>query len=194
MAQSNIRKIPLHELKDIYKRIQADFAFGEYPPYDVLHMHLEKGIQEGLIFYRDEQACAYAVCAAHDEKDFVLVSLFAVFQEFRGQGIGTAFLGELCDTYSARQGIIVEVEKPEDAQNNEERQKRLKRIEFYKRAGFCMIPGVDYSIWDIPMHLMVLSDKVAASGINECIGEVMYDIYLKLMGHKYIHKMKFKKI
>jgi hypothetical protein len=124
----------------------------------------------------------------------MLISLLAVFQEFRGEGIGSAFLGDICEMYSDKQGIIVEVERPEDADTDEERHKRIKRIEFYKRAGFCMVDDVEYSIWDIPMYLMVFSPKPMPDNINDSIGPVMYEIYFKLMGERYIHKMKFKKI
>jgi hypothetical protein len=88
----------------------------------------------------------------------------------------------------------VEVETPRSARTPEERDKRIKRIEFYQKAGFILIEGIEYSIWDIPMHLMGRPLSASIETINKKIGQVLYDIYLGLMGKRYIHKMKFYRL
>jgi len=87
---------------------------------------------------------AYSICAA--STDHVLLSLMAVFPEFRGQGAGTAFLKALQSMYDYKQAIIGEVERPELASNSKEMKLRSERIKFYKKVGFYSIPDVEYTI------------------------------------------------
>ena len=179
------------ELKHIYKSIELDFAEGEYAPYDILAKQIEKGVQKGHIFHNGEKDVAYSICADACSNGYILISFLSVYKEFRGNGLGSIFLEELIRRYSMNQGIIVEVEKPENSRSDKERALCEKRIQFYQNAGFYLIPDIDYSIWDVPMHLMVLPLKASMPTPNEMIGQIIHDIYLELMGKRYIHKLKF---
>ncbi|EMS69312.1 GNAT family N-acetyltransferase [Ruminiclostridium cellobioparum] len=192
--EAAIRNMHLTELKSFYKRMTLDFAEGEYPPYDKLYVQLENNIQKGLVFVKDGRDCAYAICAGGTENNFVLISFFAVYEEFRGTGIGTAFLEKIKELYSNADGIIVEVETVEEALNEKDISVREKRMKFYRRAGFNMVPDIKYSIWNVPMHLMVLPCKLPQKFINENIGTIIYDIYFALLGKENIHKMEFEKL
>jgi hypothetical protein len=134
---------------------------------------------------------AYSICAADKDNEYVLISLFAVFEDYRGKGIGTAFMDALKTLYMEKRGIIVEVEKPECAESKEELESRNRRIEFYQKSGFHQIQGIDYTIWDVPMHLMVFpfeTEEITSDGI----GLIMYQIYLRMMGEHLMHKMEFR--
>lgn len=177
--------------KRIYKKIKQDFAPGEYAPYTVLYRQLKKGIQQGFLLWADGREAAYAVCAAGNRSGFVLISLLAVYPEYRGKGFGTGFIREIKRIYADKKGVIVEVEKPENAKDEAEKTNREKRIAFYRKAGFEAVPGIEYSIWTVPMHLMVFSaEKLQPVQI----GLVMHEIYLELMGRHFIHMMKFKEL
>lgn len=184
----------LDELKIFYKHIKRDFSRGEYAPYSVLHRQLQENIQEGLVFCEGKEDIAYSICAADNADGYVLISLFAVFDEYRGRGIGSAFIKALCTMYNQKQAILLEVERPELSQSQEEYDTRKRRIGFYEKAGFYLVPEVDYTIWGVPMHLMALPLVASKDIINQKIGEVMHQIYLKLMGEQLIHKMRFAKI
>jgi GNAT superfamily N-acetyltransferase len=194
MSGYGIRDMEIEEFRIIFKLIREDFEEGEYAPYEVLKSQLKEGVQEGLILQQDGQAVAYAVCAEGHENNYVLISLLAVYKEFRKNGIGSAFIEEIQKRYQNKDGIIVEVEKPEEALNDQGEQERIKRISFYKRAGFYQIPDIDYSIWDVPMHLMVFPRKATVMSINRDIGQIIKQIYLQLMGEHYIHKLKFSSL
>ncbi|HEY5583701.1 MAG TPA: GNAT family N-acetyltransferase [Ruminiclostridium sp.] len=195
MIDNTIRRMKDQEFKEIFNRIERDFAPGEYAPYDVILQQLQKGVQEGLILCEGEHDdVAYSICTDGNTNGYVLISLLAVYEEFRGHGIGSVFLKELSRIYSGKQGIIVEVEKPENSLTQGERFTRIKRIEFYEKAGFYLIPNIDYSIWDVPMHIMVLLHSASMQPTNERVGQIMYEIYLELMGERYIHKMKFRTV
>ncbi len=181
----------LDELKVFYKRIKQDFSQGEYAPYAVLYKHLKNGWQNGLVFCEGEQDLAYAVCLDNHENGYVLISLFAVFKEYRERGIGSAFIKRLHQKYKDKLAIFVEVERPDEAKTRKEGYSRWRRIEFYEKAGFYLIQGVDYSIWDIPMHLMALPLVASEETINQRIRRSMYELYFNLMGKEFIHKMQF---
>ncbi len=181
------------ELEAIFRRITEDFAEGEYPPYDKLYKHLEKKKQSGWIMVRDGREEAYCICTG-DPEGYVLVTLLATFREYRENGSGTIFLNKLKELYSKGAAIIVEVERVEDAINEEDVLIRKKRMEFYERAGFILVPRVDYSIWHIPMHLMVLPQKASYQLICKEITKIMRELYLPLLGEHFIHKMEIRKL
>jgi len=186
-----IETIKPADFKRIYKHIKKDFSAGEYAPYFVLHMQIINGIQQGFLLFSDGREAAYSVCAGGNPNGFALISLLAVYPEYRGAGIGTAFVEEIKKMYADKKGIIVEVEKPENAANDTEKSKRDKRMDFYQRAGFEIIPGIAYSIWGVPMHLMVYPGGQTAPGD---VGRVIYEIYLELMGKRFIHMLKFRQL
>ncbi len=187
MNDYTIRTMDVSELWKIYKHIKQDFPVGEYAPYEILSRQLREGLQQGLILRLGEQDLAYAICAA--STDYVLLSLMAVFPEFRGQGVGSGFLQALHRKYANKHAIIGEVERLELASNSKELKQRRERIKFYKTAGFYLIPGINYTIWDVPMDLMAQPIISSPEAINDDIPLIMYQIYLKLMGKQFMHKM-----
>jgi hypothetical protein len=88
--------------------------------------------------------------------------------------------------------FIRRMEQPELVQTSEESDLRRRRIKFYEKAGYYQIPRIDYSIWNVPMHLMALPLKASEETINEQIGQFIYQIYFKLLGERFIDKMQFK--
>ncbi len=189
----SIRSMHLSELEFIFGQITEDFAEGEYPPYDKLYKHLKMKKQTGWILVRDGRDEAYCICTG-DPDGYVLVTLLATFREFRGNGNGTIFLKKLKELYSDAAAIIVEVERVEDAADEEEAHIRERRVEFYKRSGFNLIPGIDYTIWHIPMHLMALPLKTPFELICKDIEVIIRELYLPLLGEHFIHKMEIAKL
>jgi GNAT superfamily N-acetyltransferase len=194
MIDHFIRPMALSELGNFYKYIEQDFPPDEYPPYEVMYNHLQEGIQEGLVFCNQSKDLAYAICAASHSNDYILVSQLAVFPEYRGQGIGSTFVKTMFERYVQKQGILVEVERPAFSETPEEQELRQRRIGFYENLGFYVIPDIDFSIWDVPMHLMALPLNASAEIINQDIGHVIYQIYHSLMGQRFIHKLEFQRL
>lgn len=194
----DIRSIRLEEFSHVYKNIEEDFASGEYAPYPVLYRQLEMSVQKGLILMENGRDVAYSICAEGRSNAFVLLSLLAVYKEYRGKGFGTEFLKILKSKYLHKKGIIAEVEKPEDAKSKKEREIRINRIAFYENAGFRLLTDIDYTIWEVPMYLMILPIEPFAFGengqstINQEVAKAMHEIYLELMGEQFIHKMVLK--
>lgn len=183
-----IRSMKVDELKEYFQYIKRDFAKDEYPPYHVLSYQLKEGIQQGFIYTERGEDLAYTI-VAQNKNGYVLISLFAVLPEKRSKGIGTRFLEALLEKQKGKKGVIVEVESLGCLLSETEYDLRRRRIAFYEKAGFRMIPNIYYSIWGIPMHLMVLPMEASLGDINEKIEQTMTDIYDKLLTPRFSHKM-----
>ncbi|MEI6100224.1 MAG: GNAT family N-acetyltransferase [Eubacteriales bacterium] len=186
---ANIVLLDALDFKRIYKRFKKDFAPGEYAPYFVLHSQILNGIQQCFLFFMDDRESAYAVCAGNHMNEFVLISYLAVYKEYRGAGIGSAFLTEIKRNYARKKGILVEVEKPECAKDFAEKTIRKMRMRFYQNEGFQVVPGIDYSIWGVPMHLMIIGQD--ATSPDEIVLRI-HEIYLELMGERFIHMLHIR--
>ena len=194
MSEYGIRRMKPSELWGFYKHIEQDFSEDEHAPYAVLYEQLQNGIQEGWVFCDGDRDLAYSICAASNANEFVLVSLLAVYPEYRGRGIGSVFLKAMNEKFADKQAILVEVEKPELSKSAEDRSSRVKRIAFYEREGFYGIPGIDYAIWGVPMHIMAKPMIASKETVDDGIGQFIHAIYLQLMGERFIHKMHFVRL
>lgn len=196
MQKYSIRPFHPEEFDDIFARIRHDFAPGEYPPPAVLRGQLKSGKAEGLLLEEDDGAgrrpVAYATTARQPGGAYCLVSLLAVFDGARGKGHGSAFLRALRGYYAGSAGLIVEVERPDNAEEAE-RAIRLRRIRFYERAGFFLVPGVEYRIWGVPMHLMGLPLGVSAEKMDAELDTVMREIYAVLLGKHFMHQFDLRR-
>ena len=195
MRQASIRDMASREHKRFFKYLQQDFSAGEYPPYFILHGQLQEGSLQGLVFTdSDGQDMAYALNAVHETRDMVLISYYAVLADFRGTGVGTQFLQAIAERHATCRGLVVEVEKPEEADSVEERDIRTRRIRFYEKAGFQSVPDVAYAIWGIPMHLMVRPVSDTYENLAADLPERMRDLYLPLLGRTFIHRMNVRRV
>lgn len=187
-----IRHMEVDELDGFYQRIDEDFPPAEHASRPVFYRQILGDIQEGLVFGDEAGDLAYSVCAANHANGYVLISFFAVFPEFRGQGIGSAFLKALSAFYAHKQALIVEVERPELAKTAKDLDLRGRRINFYQKSGFLPIEGIDYSVWDVRMNLMARPLNSPFQVIEKQIEIIMYQIYLKTAGESAIHKVRFQ--
>ena len=153
-----VRKLEIKELGKLYrKHIKRDFPPIERAPCFVIKRNMKNNVQEGLIYVNKNEELGYSINSVIGE--VVLISLFAVFNGNRGSGIGTKFLEEIIKYYDNKRMIIVEVEKPENAKSYEEKSVCKKRISFYEKQVFEIRKDIEYSIFGLPMYLMVYSKE-----------------------------------
>ena len=188
-----MRKMLPDELPLFFRRIEEDFPEEEYAPFDVLDAHLRSGIQEGLVLSAEGSDIAYAINAV-SPGGYVLISLMAVAKKLRGKGIGSTFIGMMKERYAGSKGIILEVERPDRAKSGRELSTMKERIAFYERLGFHLVPGIDYWIWNVRMHLMALPIMESASGIDAEIETIIKDIYRGILGARWIHKLDIRRL
>lgn len=182
MISPHVRDMDVYELRHFYAMIQRDFARGEYQPFSVLSDQLARGVQQGLVLQDGERQLAYAIVSGCLANNSLLVSLLAVMPGQRGNGVGSFFLKAIAQKYAGRDAIILEVERPKDAKTPQEAQRRKKRIAFYQKAGFHVVPGIGfYSIWGVPMHLMALPLQADARQIDNNIDKTISELYAPLL-------------
>ena len=154
-----LRKIEeVKALKKLYKEhIQKDFPKNEYPPYFLLKYYLKKGKIEAFLLEEEGKEKAYCInCKANQ---YVLVLLLAVYQECRGEGIGTKLLSEIKNYYKQEKGIFLEVEIPKEAKEEKENQIREKRIRFYEKSSFQKIDEIILTAYGVNYYLMYYTEK-----------------------------------
>lgn len=183
-----IRKLEINELGKLYRNhIKKDFPPTERPPCCVIKNNIKNKLQEGFIFLNQGEDSAYSINALSE--DAILIFLFAVFEGKRGNGIGSKFLKEIIEYYKTKDSIIVEVERPEDAKSLQEKVICEKRISFYERLGFVIQKDIEYSIFDVPMYLMVYSNKNIS---KEKVINQMKTIYGLILRKRFQNMLKIK--
>ena len=81
---------------------------------------------------------------------------FAIIPELRGKGYGTQSIKQILDFYKNNR-IILDVEDPFECNNEREREKRLKRIQFYIRAGF-KLTSIKYK-WSNEYYVIMINEE-----------------------------------
>jgi len=123
------------QVTDIYRKyMKKDFPKDELKPLPMILKSLDDGIYSCIGLECDGKICGYAyfVCLG----TYTLLDYFAVIPEKRGIGYGSEFLRLLSDFFSRYSMVLVESENPEYAEDEDDRIKRLRRIDFYIRNGF----------------------------------------------------------
>lgn len=137
-------------LVSFYLRLLREKRDGLWPDHNLLAVQRE-GVFVGLAHY---------VVVA--EQDLVWLWMFAVTPEARNQGVGAAIYGEIVRRLPAGTvAVLIEVERPDLAHTEAERELAERRIAFYRRQGARLLEGVHYvqSVGlhqpPLPMHVML---------------------------------------
>ena len=178
----SIRELSLEEIRDIYTRyLYYDFPFDERKPLD----RIEKSMRDGQYlclgaWNKDGIFLAYAFFVVIGKN--VLLDYYAVVPEYRGTGIGTSFL-PLAASKTNADCLIIEIEDPDSANDPEESSTRLKRRDFYLRAG-CILSdvrahafGVDYLLLEYPLGKTHSSGEIAENYLGIYRTILPHDMY-----------------
>ena len=112
--------------------------------------------------------------------DRVLLDYFAIADEVRGHGAGSAALQALRERYQGMR-IIIEIESTK-CEDEEELALRTRRKKFYLRNGFTMLPYY-IDLWGTEMEML--------SNGQPCPYEEYLDIYTTAFGTKVSDKIHF---
>lgn len=172
-----IREICENDYETLYSHMKRDFPANELIPFWALKRNFDKGIYRGF-FLTGETVIGYAIVTPPEGLQFALINFFAVLPEFRSQGYGTMFLRELTKLYHDRI-FVLEVDDPAAAKTDELRDVAIRRVRFYERAGFSVVPTVKARIFGVDMLIMagVHDGRLSAR-------EVMHALYRPLLGSK----------
>jgi GNAT superfamily N-acetyltransferase len=119
-----------------------------------------------------EAVVGFTYFSSYPEYYLGFLKFIAVRADIRGKGYGPILLQDALEQLRADGvratgwpylGLVLEVERPELAANDQDRQLRERRIQFYRRNGARMIEGIDYIAPPVaagqpslPFYLMVL--------------------------------------
>lgn len=183
------KPLTLTEARAVYiGQAYKDFPDNELKSFSLIEKLWNNGCYSGCGFYEKETdvLCAYAFMMADHDTDMLLLDYFAVCEQMREKGCGSAALSLLKQDYTNWNGIIFEVEDDDTAEDEEEKQIRRRRIAFYERNGVVMTRvksrafGVDYKLMVMP-----LGDEAAGERMEEKITSV----YKKMLPEKVFQEM-----
>ena len=118
----------LAKIDNIYQR---SFPPEERFPLPILMRLADKGIFSVFALTENDETVGMLVISAAEKTAYIC--FFAVDKEYRGKGLGSSALAQVCELYSDRQ-IVVEIEVLDPAASNFPQRKR--REGFYLRHGF----------------------------------------------------------
>lgn len=185
-----LKKIKFKEFKDLYrKHIVQDFPSSERPNLEGFRRRIIKYNEQVFIYEENEIEKGYCIIADLDE--YILVSFLAVYKETRGQGIGTKILKEIEEKYSNKKGIILEVENPEFAENEKEKNIQEKRIKFYQKSNFKIVPNLNVKLFMVNFKIMIYQKEKQEINIQEVIDK-MKEYYSKIINKKRFNYIEFE--
>ena len=122
------------EVKKIYNdRMTVDFPRNELKPLSIIYSAIDKNEYECLGLSDGTDILGYTFLAK-SEGDY-LVDYLAINPEQRNEGLGGETLRLLKEKLSEARSVILEVEDPDFAVDEEQRQLRCRRLNFYLRNG-----------------------------------------------------------
>lgn len=133
-----VRKLTADEMEKIYiKHLVKDFPAGEVKPLATILEGQKSGKYLGYgMFLKDEgeELAGYAFFMNIRPEPIYLLDYFAVVEDKRSGGYGSAFLSRLNEICSRKhRRLILEVENPDYEENDSLRKKMQRRIAFYKK-------------------------------------------------------------
>jgi ribosomal protein S18 acetylase RimI-like enzyme len=107
---------------------------------------LHDGTKDCYLAVDGDYLAGFAIVSQFTDFPAVYLEYLAVDPAARNAGIGRGILDQLRHDWSNGErpdvkGIIFEVERPEDARDDPERELRERRIGFYQRAGAALVDG-----------------------------------------------------
>lgn len=146
-----LTKVRLGERSDLYKKVK-DLYFQAFPkeervPWWLLRLYSKWKIIDLTLWLDGDVFCSFTASVSVDGLHFVL--FFAVAQELRGKGYGSAILSAIKQEYEP---VALNVEPLIDTAPNYAQ--RQSRFAFYRKNGFV---DTGYHVWEVGGKFRVLS-------------------------------------
>ena len=161
MQLFTVEELTLDQLRALYAgRMREDFPPEEIKPLSAIERAWGRGEYVCFGAMAGEEILAYAffIRLRREEKEIALFDYFAVEQEARCSGIGSAFLQALISGFLRRMdAVLLEVDDPACAGDAAERTIRDRRLSFYLRNGLvdtsvtAVVYGVQFRILALPV-------------------------------------------
>ena len=158
-ADYQVRPFDNEMISRVYEsEMVHDFPAAELKPLPLILSLVERDEYLCLGLYREESLCGYAYLCRSSKVPYILLDYLSILRPYRNQGLGAVFLKLLQETYNhLAQGIVLEVESPHYAVDEDDKALRTRRIGFYLRNGLrktniiSSLKKVDYQIMYLPL-------------------------------------------
>lgn len=186
-----IKKAGIGKIEKIYEvHMKRDFPPDELKPLVFITDAVKGGRYDCFTAYNGEEMLGYA-CLADCGGGVKFLDYFAVVSSMRGGGIGSEFFKEL-GNLSGTKYIVFEVESIESAANEEERNTRIRRIDFYKRNG-AADTGRKYVVFGVEYNIMINRSFEMTDELTEDACRAYEAAYERILGRtdrEYIKRVK----
>ena len=173
----NLRKISEHEYEELYSHMKRDFPGDhELAPFSSIKRNLDNKIYDGIFLTENAADIGYALITAPDDLKFALINYFAVYPQYRSKGYGSEFLKNIISRYPERV-LVIEATDPSAAKNSALHDEAVRRVQFYERAGFGVLPTERAKIFGLDMLIMASSSD---GKLNT--REIMHSLYMPSFG------------
>ena len=165
-----IRELTIDEIRKTYRaHLKRDFLPEELKPLAAIERSYRRGEYLCLGAFGGEDMAGYAFFVFSGRT--CLLDYFAVLPDRRGCGIGSSFIRHLGTTGIRERCdiLVIEIENPRFAEDEEDRNTRTKRLDFYLRCGMinsgveALVFGVEYLILEYPLERVHTREEVASS-------------------------------
>ena len=146
-----------HAIDEFYPWLVANFPADEVKPLPWIKRMLARGDYTLFAWQEDNPLALAFFYHGQSEEAAALLDYLLVHPEAQSQGIGSKFLNALIETDSLKNGFLVELERLDLAESQEDYVKRQKRLTFYQRLDFQatkLLPevfGVGYRLYHSPV-------------------------------------------
>jgi len=173
----NVKELDKKEIETIYKgRLLTDFPENEVKPFALTEAFIKDGCYKGYGYFDGEELLAYAFFLIIDKT--ALLDHIAVTGARRNAGIGGLFLRELTQNTFKEYRIVAEVENPEYASNEEDKNLMERRIGFYLRNGW-RISRENVKLYYTNYNLISIGTASSATDADVLDIYRKYIVYLK---------------
>ena len=182
-----LEKQDKNQVKYIYEiRMVEDFPKDELKPLDIILTAMDRGFYEFLGLFDGSELIGYVSLVNID--DDYLVDYLATLPRHRNKGAGSELMRLLEQYLKGRGRVIVEVENPDYAENDADRDIQTRRLGFYKRNG-CVDTGLRVRCFGVPY--IILEIEGISSKEKTDIWE-LYQSFYKLMLPKDMYENNIK--
>lgn len=174
------------QVRQLYHRMKKDFPRNELKPLGMILRAIDNKQYECYGFVDEADILGYAFFVRCDN-DY-LFDYLAIDERRRNQNLGTQFLSLIHEHFREASSVIGEVEDPDTAVSEENRQLRTRRLNFYLRNGV-INTGVKAQAFGVDFQLLEM--KLGQAHSRDEIGELYKKHYRCMLPEKifakYIH-------
>ena len=182
-----IRLLTLEEIHTVYHVYMIDdFGEMELKPFARIEADFAAGKYEGYGLFEGKMIISYALFVITDT-GVALLDYLGVREDLRDQGYGTKTLQMLEPELTKYDMMIVEVENPAYATDEEDRTEKERRIAFYTKNGF--VPtGVDVPLFTV--EYTILDDVCTTADPHDPgpVRDAYRELYMRMVGDELYKK------